>query len=190
MKLLLHLKFSRFKVGREEGVAHWINVLSSSSGVCWIVFRISILCYFGNRVHKIQQRSTFWVHDFDGQSEILSAIRVWICWKRVPKYWSVKRVPLFHKDVSDVFTCFRPPCSSIFIRDVRVQLLSWFPVFLLLKFMRFLWFSAQNWHYYFDFALFFSVFSNFQNFFVCGLSHLTSPYFCWFTCLTFCHHVA
>ncbi len=49
-------------------------------------------------------------------------------------------------------------------RDVRVQILSWFQCFLLPKFMLFLLFSAPNWHFYFDFALFFSVFSNFQSF--------------------------
>ena len=56
------------------------------------------------------------------------------------------------------------------IRDMRVQLFSWFQCFLLPKFMRFLLFSAQNWHFYFDFALFFSVLVIFRVF-VCGLSH-------------------
>ncbi len=49
-------------------------------------------------------------------------------------------------------------------RDVRVQLLSWFQCFLLPAFMRILLFSAQNLHFYFNFALLFSVFGNFQSF--------------------------
>ena len=86
-------------------------------------------------------------------------------------------VSLSKRPIGDVATQFFADtigrCRSLMVnsklnhalcRDVRVQLLSWFQRFLLPKFMCFLIFSAENWHFYFDFALFLSVFSNFQSF--------------------------
>ncbi len=81
-----------------------------------------------------------------------------------PPLWNMRKSVLQYKIIPTLIFKILKKGLFIFFRDVRVQLLSWFQCFLLPKFMHFLLCSAQNWHFYFNFALFFSVCSNFQSF--------------------------